>query len=781
MKADSRLSHASRQNARNASPRRPYSGGGLGANLCSITAPIIIIGSGRSGTSLLNAVLGGHPDIMMLGEMRFMVPRVWDALWGCDGNSVQRGLRERFLADVAFGLPTAEVSDSYKRIGAELKASELERTAGILRRAIDDWFCISSSSKRHWGFKEIWNGGPVDIDWAIYDRVFPEATWVHIVRHPLSFANSCAQLSGRPLDRPYLLDLLLNWKKTIEKSRERRSSGRYFEIRYEDLCAQPDEVLRPLFLAIDLLWDDHCAEGLRRQHGPKSTSADGSEMRGVAQEIGLSGLMQELGYTDLSQVPSTAARGSSSNGVGQYDIRPTARSAAPNPRLARIGAAGWRLVPPFPRESGNAWEFTLPPDCGFDFAACADNVDQWTRSPLELFEDGRPLGRAHALHEHIRVFGAGAYSHWRERLLFSSSDNSDPNVNGRGYSISLLSDALGAPMGDAPAASKKRSPAEIQQAFEYADLLLPAYFSAFQKSGASIEGLSFLEIGPGPEFGVQLILASMGAKITLADPYLAQWDPDFHPVLYQMLSEKWPDASRELKKAVAGQSHEATSLVLVREPAEALNSVPDESMDFVYSNAVLEHVVDMRRVAHELARVSKVGAWSAHQIDWRDHRDFSRPLEHLILRDEDFLRAAEAANWKFEFGNRLRSIEFRALFEEAGFEVIDRETNMLAEKDYMADVLPRIRASYPASYADWPEEDLVRISGRFYVRKLPGEQVQRVRSNADDMFSLVNAIKSPAPNKPGQVDRPDEDAPKPRGDRPVEMRRKGLFTRIFKL
>jgi Sulfotransferase family len=404
-----------------------------------IAAPIIIIGSGRSGSSLLNAVLGGHPDIMMLGEMRFMLARVWDALWGCDGNSVQRGLRDRFSADIEHGRVCAEVSDSYKRVATDLKSAEFERTARILRRTLDDWFCISCSGKRHWGFKEIWNGGAFDVDWAAYDRVFPEAVWVHIVRNPLSVAVSCAQSSGRALDHPFLFELLLQWKKTIEKSRPRRSGGRLFEIRYEDLCARPREVLGPLFSAIGLRWDDRCNEALRRQHGPKSPSADGSwpDMRDLAAEIGLAGLMQELGYADPPQLAATAPCRASSSGVGQNPVAATVSKSAPNHSLVQIGDAPWLLRAPFPRESGNGWEFALPLDCGIDFGLFSDDIDQWTRSPLEIFEDGRPLGPAHALHEYIRVLGGGSYSHWRDRLLFSSSDNSDPNVNGREYSIRL--------------------------------------------------------------------------------------------------------------------------------------------------------------------------------------------------------------------------------------------------------------------------------------------------------------------------------------------------------
>ena len=68
----------------------------------------------------------------------------------------------------------------------------------------------------------------------------------------------------------------------------------------------------------------------------------------------------------------------------------------------------------------------------------------------------------------------------------------------------------------------------------------------------------------------------------------------------------------------------------------------------------------------------------------------------------------------------------------------------------MKDLLPRLRACRQSIYANWPEDDLVRISGRLYVKKLPSEHVSRAKSNADDIFSLVNTIKSPTPSEPGQ-------------------------------
>ena len=63
----------------------------------------------------------------------------------------------------------------------------------------------------------------------------------------------------------------------------------------------------------------------------------------------------------------------------------------------------------------------------------ADSNDWPALSSLEVREDGHLLSPAHALHADIVKIGAGRYSHWNGYLIFSTSDNSDPNTNGRTY------------------------------------------------------------------------------------------------------------------------------------------------------------------------------------------------------------------------------------------------------------------------------------------------------------------------------------------------------------
>jgi hypothetical protein len=64
----------------------------------------------------------------------------------------------------------------------------------------------------------------------------------------------------------------------------------------------------------------------------------------------------------------------------------------------------------------------------------ADDDNDPERSPLVVYEDGKPLGPAHAFHSDIVANGGGRFSHWKGiGMVFSSSDGSDPNDNKREY------------------------------------------------------------------------------------------------------------------------------------------------------------------------------------------------------------------------------------------------------------------------------------------------------------------------------------------------------------
>ncbi len=89
------------------------------------------------------------------------------------------------------------------------------------------------------------------------------------------------------------------------------------------------------------------------------------------------------------------------------------------------------------QETGYTWSVSVsPPEfsllTSYFYQIATDTPDK-TESRLICYENGKALGPAHANHDEIQNIGKGRYSHWYRRILFSTSDNSDPKNNGRIY------------------------------------------------------------------------------------------------------------------------------------------------------------------------------------------------------------------------------------------------------------------------------------------------------------------------------------------------------------
>lgn len=289
----------------------------------------------------------------------------------------------------------------------------------------------------------------------------------------------------------------------------------------------------------------------------------------------------------------------------------------------------------------------------------------------------------------------------------------------------------------APVNYQKRDPLRMQADVEYALASASECLRLIEVCGLKIDGLRLLELGPGTDFGAQLIVASMGAHVTIADRFLAAWDDNYHPEFYRHLASQWDGPKHHLEAVIATGTY-ADKLNLLEEAAEDLCSIPDGSQDMIYSNAVLEHIFDLEKVAQEMARVLRVDGRAAHQIDMRDHRDFSRPLEYLTANEGSF--KAYATESQLELGNRFRSIEYWAHFESAGLQVVRRDINGAISEEYCVDALKRLRNSKSA-YRCWPEDDVRRIGGRFFLVKVDGESASLLGERAKDVLNIIEALK----------------------------------------
>lgn len=88
------------------------------------------------------------------------------------------------------------------------------------------------------------------------------------------------------------------------------------------------------------------------------------------------------------------------------------------------------LARPFVKNGGLSYFKDLP-----QLDTPGDTVEAPSRSTLMACEDNSPLGPMHVSHADIAKNGQGRYSHWGNSIVFSTSDNSDPNTNGRTYTV----------------------------------------------------------------------------------------------------------------------------------------------------------------------------------------------------------------------------------------------------------------------------------------------------------------------------------------------------------
>ena len=133
----------------------------------------------------------------------------------------------------------------------------------------------------------------------------------------------------------------------------------------------------------------------------------------------------------------------------------------------------------------------------------------------------------------------------------------------------------------------------VQEAVEFAIQSAESFISWVPGSTAYFRNRTALEIGPGQDLGMPLILMGFGARMVLVDRYLCQWDPNFHPQYYCALREKlvakFPGVDTgPLDQVIENSRHAVRDLRTIEVGLENIYEVPDVSIDVSYSNATFE-------------------------------------------------------------------------------------------------------------------------------------------------------------------------------------------------
>ena len=219
-----------------------------------------------------------------------------------------------------------------------------------------------------------------------------------------------------------------------------------------------------------------------------------------------------------------------------------------------------------------------------------------------------------------------------------------------------------------------------------------------------------LQIGPGDSLGCEALLCLSGIKKAWSlDPSTC---PKFDFIkfiatlqkLYEVLNSfqtinncsAAPLSIPEHSIEAAG-SYRIGKSVMQHFPNSTFENtgLQNESVDFLFSNAVLEHVRDPLQCIREAHRILTKKGLTAHQIDLRDHRDFSKPLQFLQYSDSQWQKIMKKYCSRDPLGymNRLRARDFLTIFESAGFRILEFTPNSSVSDTVLNDAISCLDSS----------------------------------------------------------------------------------------
>lgn len=286
-----------------------------------------------------------------------------------------------------------------------------------------------------------------------------------------------------------------------------------------------------------------------------------------------------------------------------------------------------------------------------------------------------------------------------------------------GASISNHGDGAGPANYGRVVADDERIAKDSQYAFNIAR----SYADQMPEGRRSLADQTIVEFGPGINFGTALVLACWGARqVTVCDRFLASYQLDYHGPVYQavmdlVLKDNPTTDVSPLRDCIERRGHLTPRLRGESCALEELAKKYPDTFDIALSNAVFEHLYHPLQAFKSLHICMKSNGVGYHQVDFRDHRDFSKPLEYLLL--DEFSFHAMMTERHCECGNRVRPHEMRAMFACAGFRRIEFFENMWSEAAYLQDFVPRLRKSEMSSYSDLDADLLKVISGRYVITK----------------------------------------------------------------
>lgn len=300
--------------------------------------PILITGADRSGTSLMYALLGSHPDVAMIRRSN-----LWRWFDGAFGPLSDPANFERCLEQILRYRRLDVLSPDPERIRREF--ADGEPTYGALF-ALLFRHDAERRGRTRWGDKSLHTEHHAD-------RVFaewPQARMIHLIRDP---RDRHASVTSRHPDRTKGIGAITGrWLASVERAAVNTASfpGRYLTVRYETLAECPVETLHDVCRFLDLDYTDVMLtmRDVDEQSRHGGNSSFGTLEPGVISTRSIGRFQQVLAPTTIALIERLTR-----DGMARFDYPPSSPTLAAADRLrfrtidlplARARVAAWRLA-----------------------------------------------------------------------------------------------------------------------------------------------------------------------------------------------------------------------------------------------------------------------------------------------------------------------------------------------------------------------------------------------------------------------------------------------------
>ena len=230
------------------------------------------------------------------------------------------------------------------------------------------------------------------------------------------------------------------------------------------------------------------------------------------------------------------------------------------------------------------------------------------------------------------------------------------------------------------------------------------FLASYTDGTVAIKDKTVLELGPGADLGIGLILIYMGAKKynSLDVNNLVGTVPQsFYDELFNEIPVKIGDGfetidnlKQQLALTNAGNNEKLN--YVCRDDFD-IRTFGKNNIDIVFSQAAIEHFDDIERTFQQLSEVVKAGGILIAEIDLNTHTRWLRDVDPLnIYRYPDWLYEA----LKFRGApNRVRPSKYIKALEENGWEKIYMQPLTVISKPYHLKSRPHLARQFRSDNA----------------------------------------------------------------------------------